>query len=589
MPRVPRLTEPQVKSQPLPTPYFTPSPADVRGAAGVDAARILGESVSQSVKGIAQVLQEEQDRADEVRLTQAQADLSKLETDLLYDPKKGVQVAKGQTALGVADRFGAAWDDGVLQIAEGLASERQRQRFRAIALRQTAGVKEYLAKYEGREREALDAAVTNEAIARVMERGTKGWEDPAAVDRAVEDVRSILGAHAARTGLPQDQKTADAVSRLRANVVQTMLDVDPTAARQYLEAHRQEITAEHLDALRKPVQVASMRADAQGRADTIWAQTAGDLGAAYEATRTIADVELRDETTRRVAALAQQDQYARSQHDAALDREADRFFKRDWKVGSIPSAIWSRLPSDQQQQYRDAERRYREAKQRPEKVDLDAEALEILGRWALLSPDAKRVTDPVKFMVGRVPETEILKAVKERADLIQGKGIKGYNEEGIKARALDRARALGLIAGKGAAQKTGALLTYLRERLDPLRDEKTGTYPPDDVERVIDEALVKGTLKRYGLWGVDSFAGDQSLARFEVPDEKLGNFTPEGGTETSPPAPPRDRKPGLVPTLPSFEQARERLTEMFRSRHGRPPDEAEIRSLYDRYVAETAR
>jgi hypothetical protein len=344
MPTVPTYSAPQVERTGLPSARRSPNtPAGAFGGGPV------GPDLSGVIQVVDRITERAKQHADQLAVLDADEQLSRLETELLYNPETGALNKRGKDAFETPETVRAEWEKRVGELQGTLNNETQRLAVRRMASQRGGDIDRALQRHVAGEMKAYDDTKTEEYLKSEQAAATVNFQDPERVRAAILRQQDALRKHAARNGLPKewvDRRVGEAASDTHLAVIDRMLNNGlDTAAKDYYAAHKAEVSGEDVAKVEKALQEGTLRGESQRAADVILTKHK-DRQAAVAAAEKISKPELRDATVERVrrhfseqreAMHARQEQlYLHSANllDAAPGRPAREV---------IPSGIWSQL------------------------------------------------------------------------------------------------------------------------------------------------------------------------------------------------------------------------------------------------------
>lgn len=249
------------------------------------------------------IYQEQKKRADDVALTEADAKLAKLETDLLYDKDNGATFKKGKDAFEVPGLVSEGYNQGSKEIEDTLTNDDQKARFRQKQLERGVTIDRTIQRHVGAEILRHDNDTTLNYLKNEEDAAIANYKDPARVSLAVQRQREKLAEFGQRNGLGEEeikQKTAEVESKTHAQVINRMLvnDEDMTAE-QYFKANKDFIKGTDLDNVEKLLEVGTTRGKTQRFVDDAIKRGLSEPAALAEARKT-EDPKLRDAMYERV-------------------------------------------------------------------------------------------------------------------------------------------------------------------------------------------------------------------------------------------------------------------------------------------------
>lgn len=330
MPTVPRSTGPSVGTQALPNvrvgtnapsaAFGVPAQLDLRGPTAL----------------IAQIQDEERQKADQVAVLDATNQLDTLHTDLSL----AAQSRKGKDAMGALADVQSAWQQKTSQIEAGLTSDRQRQAFAQMKVNRWGSL--YGAVESHAHNEAFKYDV-EQSTAFLGNRLNEAIADPAAAPDAIAQGKAAITDFAKRNGLSSDQvteKTGDFVSRVHVAVLNRYLATDQDqAARAYYDAHKDEVVGEAKATVEHALNVGTTLGESQRRSLAI-VNANPRLADALSEVDKIADPEIQKATR-----AAVKERFAEREVQQREDYETltDAAFKSLLTTGSVPAPIMAQL------------------------------------------------------------------------------------------------------------------------------------------------------------------------------------------------------------------------------------------------------
>lgn len=353
---VPRYGEQHVAVEPLPSVRF---PTSVDPASFGVAAHINLGGLNQALD---EEVQKEKRKADQVALTGADSQAASLETNILYDPEKGVLNQHGKNALNARNQFEDAWQKGVSQIEAGLHGDDQKTAFRTAMANRYASINEAVTKHIATEMDKYDDEQTQSMVNNERNAATasvvKGVPLASAADRSTLAIGRIRAAdvdYAQRHGLSKEatQNLLDLdTSATHAAVISQMIaNGDDLTAKSYYDEFKDQLVGRDLEQVTKEVEVGSLRGESQRQSDDILSKYPTDEESAINAAKKIKDPELRDQVQQRVEQQFNLQQEIRRNHENDLYERATQILepyvqKNIPFVASqvIPAAMWTQLP-----------------------------------------------------------------------------------------------------------------------------------------------------------------------------------------------------------------------------------------------------
>ena len=337
MPTVPVYGQPRVQSAPLPGARLNPQApnAAFAGAPPVDLS-----GVSHVLAGI---VQEERQRANEVALVDADEQLGRFETSLLYDPEKGLLNRRGRDAFEVPELAKGEWEKKVGEIEAGLANDAQRSAFRRLTVQRGVDVDRTIQRHVSGEMRSYEEERTKSLLDVELNAALNAYQDPERVDMAATRITDAITNFARHNGLSAETRDAQvqgAVSSVYAGVVDRMLaDGDDLAAKKYYESVKDKISGGDSVRTVKALELGSVRGESQRQADRI-SDAAPNLTAALVEARKLDDPDVRAATEDRLRQYYATKSQAKRQKEEEDEVRALNVIERTHDVHSIPHSLW---------------------------------------------------------------------------------------------------------------------------------------------------------------------------------------------------------------------------------------------------------
>jgi hypothetical protein len=272
MPTVPRRLD-SIGTAPLPGVRVSPeAPAAAFGVPGngVDVA-------TPALKLVGQYAQQERDKADQVAFLDADNQLAKLHTDL----ETGALQRKGKDAMGALEAVNTDWQKGVGEIENTLTNDRQRMAFQRAASSRYQSLYANVERHTAAESEQYDRDVSTAALNVRADAALKNYDDPAAVQTAVEQSRAIIQGVGRRLGWDStvtDEAIAKQTSQLQANVIKQYASSKQLAQLlAYYDAHKDDLVGEDAVQASKIAAAAKVQNDGDTAARNILSGAPSDL------------------------------------------------------------------------------------------------------------------------------------------------------------------------------------------------------------------------------------------------------------------------------------------------------------------------
>lgn len=347
MPRVPMLSTPTVELRPITTPRLRPE---------ADTGTVALTALAETAGNVGEFFAREQQRADELRLEDAEAQLRQSLTEAMSDPERGILNQSGVKAQSAEQAFYQTVDQRIAEIENGLANTRQRQLFARRAQQLRTDIQGRVNSHISNEMERVDAAAyeanvagTLDAIANKAKKGVDAEADITELGR-----RATL--YGDRRGLPPEaieQARQATVSRARMVQMQALVDAGfPDRAQAILEDNRNTLTVEDRARAADWVQGGQKAARAQAEEDRIMAAHPNDPIAAREAARRVSS-DIRQEVVRLIEfRINQAEDNARIQQNQRMTTALDVLARSGYQA-LTRNTVWTQLTAQQRNSIND--------------------------------------------------------------------------------------------------------------------------------------------------------------------------------------------------------------------------------------------
>lgn len=296
MPRVPRLTTPQVAPQPRPMV--------------AESAAMQPEAVAANVLGtIAKVADEARQKANAIRLNEAEVEARRLRTSILLDPQRGVLNRQRQAAFDAPEVAGREWDMGVSRIASTLNAD-VREAFLSRANQIRAEIEDQTFRHVRQQMDVVDRETAEALRTDLLNQIVDDPQNEAVVAQSLaraEEVERGLLTRRGVVGEAQDKAVAELRSRAALARITALAETNPSVARETLTRVEDQLQGkDKLDAQRL-VRAGTLAVESQAARDQLLAEFPTDEAAALKAVSDRYSGEMEDVVRQRVeAAFADQ-------------------------------------------------------------------------------------------------------------------------------------------------------------------------------------------------------------------------------------------------------------------------------------------
>lgn len=356
MPRVPIYDNFQVDPTNLPNVQLRPAGARFDAPFTGEQATLpgrqlqqFGQGMTQAGAGIAKVVQEEFEQANQVRVNDAVSQAVKARLELTFNPQEGFVNLKGENALkrpgdkSLDQEYGEKFQSRVDAIAKGLGNDAQRLKFKQQVDQISLQFQSSLNQHIAREFNTYQDSVDDGTIRTGQEQMALAWGNPAAIKQAQDAVRAAVVNKTGRYGLSGKSAEAalvEALSPGHAAVISAAVDAGSIEyARQYLKDNTTELTPQARLQLTKAVDVGDFEKRTQDAAGDLWAKFNGDIKGALAEARTRFSGKDEDAIVTRLKTLDAEKEALTKRSQAQAQDTAWDIFNRTGSLAKIPATV----------------------------------------------------------------------------------------------------------------------------------------------------------------------------------------------------------------------------------------------------------
>lgn len=372
------------------------------GGQGNVGARIA-QGASEFSGQIEQIAREEKRKADIIATTNAGAQLSDLETNLRVHARSQL----GSNAFGLPEDVGSAWKEGSSKIAEGMTNPTQKLAFEEQAKSHWSSLNEAVQMHVADQRKVYAGQVYDGYLASEANAATASYTDPARVALSIDRRKAAITDHAAQFGIApeeRDKVIAQMQSDTHVTVLNEMLAntqdaQQPILAKQYYDAHKNEIIGPKAAITDSLIQKKSLEGAAQEQGDAIYKQATSlddalnKIEAQAKANPSVMTPQVREKTEERVRRRfedkARSDHELNTQTVVALN---DQLHANGGNFDALPINLRDRLTPNEEESMRRNADQIRNPKQRTN-LDTKAKLLNLAG----LHPDDFKSLDLTQY------------------------------------------------------------------------------------------------------------------------------------------------------------------------------------------------
>jgi hypothetical protein len=356
MPRVPTYDNFQVDPTNLPNVLVRPAGARFDAPLSSEQATLpgrqlqqFGQNMTQAGAGLAKIVQDEFEQANQVRVNEAVSQAAKARLELTFNPDTGFVNLRGENALkrpgdkSLDQEYGEKFQARVDEIAQGLGNDQQRIRFKQqagqIGLQFQASLNQHIAK----EFNTYQDSVDDGTIRTGQEQMALAWGNPDAIRQAQDAVRAAVVNKTGRYGLSGKAAEAaltEALSPGHAAVISAAVDAGSLEyARQYLKDNTAELTPQARLQLTKAVEVGDFEKRTQDAAGDLWSKHNGDIKAALADARQRFSGKDEDAIVTRLKTLDSEKEALTKRSQAQAQDTAWDIYNRTGSLAKIPATV----------------------------------------------------------------------------------------------------------------------------------------------------------------------------------------------------------------------------------------------------------
>jgi predicted GIY-YIG superfamily endonuclease len=180
---------------------------------------------------------------------------------------------EGANVLGAWDAAKTDFEKSASEIESTLSSPLQKQAFRNLVMQRGQSLYTTVQRHMDQQFQKHDDAVTKAAIEQRVNSALANYQDPQAVNDAIQQTRAILSEKGKSAGWGPEitaQQIADQTSRMHVGVIGQMLDArQDRSAQQYFDKNKDQIVGSDRGPLEKALEQGSTLGEAQRVSDQI--------------------------------------------------------------------------------------------------------------------------------------------------------------------------------------------------------------------------------------------------------------------------------------------------------------------------------
>lgn len=507
MPTVPRYGDAQVRDQAIqPGRVNTQAPIEAfGGGAGVDRQFATGRAMIDDAQ---KIVVEEKQKADDAVIQSKYAKAVEEKNRQVYDPKEGVVARRGRDGLGVVDEFKPKYKKFLDDLESDLTPD-QKAMFRKMRVREELEFDGLLNRHMSQESDRLQDDSFKSLITTMQDDTVQNFDVEGKVAGNLGIMKGAAAERARVLGMdaPQTQAfIADIESKTHVGVLSRMLaNGDDLRAKGYFDANKAGLRGQDLTSVERALEEGSLRGESQRQADAIMFKAPDRVSAMAHVTN-IKDPKLRDEVERRVNHhFAQLKQIEADQKEQSM-LNATNIIEKTKDFDKVPPQVVAGLTVSERNGLRNYADSLREGK-KPATEWATYYELKTLASTAATRDSFLRKNLMVyrpNMADAEFKELVTLQTALRSGDEKADKDLDGYRTTaGIVNDALASAGidATSPKPGKEDAEKTALFRRAVDEQIVVHQSQTGKKATNEDVQRIVDNLLVKGTVPGSGWFG----------------------------------------------------------------------------------------
>lgn len=343
MPKVPTLDRNRISQQPLSMGRIKAQDFSNQGA--INKTRQAADQLNQYRM---KVEEKERRKADELALLDVDQQLSKLETQMLYDPQNGAMNKRGKDSFALPDTIIPEFDKKIGEIEQGLSSDFQRLSFQKMVARRRGHIDRQIQRHVAAETRRYDDQVTKDYVANEMNAAIENFHDPERIELALDRQKGAILSHAKRNGLSKestDRLLEDTQSKTHKSVFSKILNSGGvTSAQQYYKQYKDQISGEDRVSIDKALKEGLIDQKSMLASDRLYEKYSDNMTEALAQANKIQDAEQRAETKRKLKNRFQDQRIAEQEESRQSFNSAyDTLETNGGNIDAIPKALWAEL------------------------------------------------------------------------------------------------------------------------------------------------------------------------------------------------------------------------------------------------------
>ena len=291
------------------------------------------------------IAQEEESKADQIAILDADQKLSALETKTLYDPQSGAMNTRGKDSFTLGETVIPEFNKQAEEIEKTLNSDFQKLSFRKMMAQRNKFMDRQIGRHVSGETKKYDESVTKSYVANEMNAAIQNFHDPERIALSLERQKGALHSYADRNGLDDETikvMMSETESKTHSSVVSKLMNGGSVRqAQAYYKTNKDNITGQDRIRVDKALKAGVLQADSQSLSDKIVSKNPSNMSEALADARKIDDPDKRDETVRRVKSRFA-DMRAADAEDSrqSFDTAYNSLEQNGGDIDAIPKDVW---------------------------------------------------------------------------------------------------------------------------------------------------------------------------------------------------------------------------------------------------------
>lgn len=477
----------------------------------------------------AELLEQQQERAEQVANLATLRQMNDLEHKILRDPDHGMLNKRGLEVMQNRDAALGEFDTAAAAIGAGLKSDKQKAYFEAQLVARRDGVRQAIDIHGSRELTTYQAQEAEATLGSLVNGAIEDPDDLPRIARNLHDAEQIIDTHGAALGLgPEARASRKSAlrSQVHTGVIERLLATErDVAAAEYFDEVQDQIAGPERGKVERALEEGTRRGQAQTIVDSIMS-SATSLTEARRLVkeRVTNDPKLRDEATQRVEhEFLVRDKEERDAREQLEQRAFNLLDESGGNLRRIPPAEWDALPGNTKASLRSYARQL--AKGEP--VETDLPTFYELLRSSVSSP-AEFARVPLLQYRDRLDEGDFKQLAGLQASLRSGGDRKAANEslEGIRTNmqiAQGTLRDMGVDTGdsreardKGDTLRASRFMRRVDEAVLALQASSGRKASSTDVQAIADQLAQEVVTEGPSWW----FGSPTTKRRYELTPEE---------------------------------------------------------------------